>query len=67
MWYVTGKDDLQGLVAYFDRFPLRAKKARDYAVWKEAVEIYVAGTASSAGLAELRDRVMAVRQYAEAA
>ena len=49
MWYVTSKRDLARLVAYFDQFPLRAKKARDYVLWREAVAIYLKGTASSPG------------------
>src|SRR4051794_37301444 len=34
-WIVNAKVDLMRLVAYFDRFPLRAKKADEYAVWRE--------------------------------
>lgn len=40
-WVVQSKHDLLTLVSYFERFPLRAKKAADYAVWREAVAIYV--------------------------
>jgi hypothetical protein len=40
-WHVLGKRQLADLVSYFDRFPLRAKKARDYAIWREAVVIYL--------------------------
>src|SRR4029077_9521550 len=43
-WHVVGKRDVVGLVNYFDRFPLRAKKARDYALWREAVSIYTSST-----------------------
>ena len=34
---VGNKQDVRDLVMFFDRFPLRAKKARDYAIWREAV------------------------------
>lgn len=40
-WTVAGKRDLSRLVDYFDRFPLRSKKARDYAIWREAALLYV--------------------------
>jgi hypothetical protein len=36
-WVVINKPDCIGLVALLDRYPLRAKKARDYAIWREAV------------------------------
>lgn len=39
-WHAASKRDLAHLVSYFDRFPLRAKKARDYAIWRRAVVIY---------------------------
>jgi hypothetical protein len=34
---VAAKADCLRLVGVFDRYPLRAKKARDYAIWREAV------------------------------
>src|ERR1044072_9971066 len=40
-WHVVNKKSLPGIVNYFDRFPLRAKKARDYAIWRQAVPIYL--------------------------
>jgi LAGLIDADG endonuclease len=39
-WRVASKGDMQRLAAYFDAYPLRAKKARDYVIWRRAVEIY---------------------------
>ncbi len=36
-WRVDRSDDLIRLVAYFDTFPLRAKKAQDYRTWRKAV------------------------------
>lgn len=36
-WKVKSKPEAVVLVEVFDRFPLRAKKARDYALWREAV------------------------------
>lgn len=36
-WHVGGIADSQRLVELLDRFPLRAKKARDYVIWREAV------------------------------
>lgn len=37
VWRVERKSDCLALVALFDRYPLRAKKARDYAIWREFV------------------------------
>lgn len=36
-WLVSRRSQLLKLIDLLDRFPLRAKKARDYAVWREAV------------------------------
>jgi hypothetical protein len=65
-WTVARKRDLAGLVEYFDRFPLRAKKARDYAVWRRAVIVYCAHGSTSPELWPLREALMAGRKYARA-
>jgi hypothetical protein len=36
-WLVRAKADCQAAVLLFERYPLRAKKARDFAIWREAV------------------------------
>lgn len=36
-WVVTDQRGCALLVQLLDRFPLRAKKAKDYAIWREAV------------------------------
>ncbi len=38
-WMVQSRADTETLVEVFDRFPLRAKKARDYALWRLAVHV----------------------------
>lgn len=48
-WHVCNKHDCKRAVAIFDLYPLRAKKARDYAVWREAVLIWCAMRPRSAG------------------
>lgn len=35
-WSVSKISDCQKLIALFDQFPLKTKKKRDYAVWREA-------------------------------
>lgn len=35
--YISAKAEMALLVELFDRYPLRSKKARDYAIWKRAV------------------------------
>jgi hypothetical protein len=37
-WSVSSKREDRALVDVFERYPLRAKKARDFAVWAEAVK-----------------------------
>lgn len=36
-WQVQSRGDCLRMVEILDRYPLRAKKSRDYAVWREAV------------------------------
>lgn len=36
-WRVGAKSELLQIVALLDRFPLRAKKKKDYEIWKRAV------------------------------
>src|SRR4051812_8024445 len=36
-WIIDTKPDCLELVNILDKFPLRAKKARDYQIWREAV------------------------------
>lgn len=36
-WYATKLADCMALVDVFDRHPLRAKKKRDYEIWRAAV------------------------------
>jgi hypothetical protein len=39
-WAARTKSDCAALVEIFDRYPLRSKKARDYMIWREAVEVW---------------------------
>jgi hypothetical protein len=60
-WSVQTRADLPRLVEYFDAHPLRAKKGRDYAVWREAVVAYCEGGGRAA--LPYREPLSAVRQY----
>lgn len=62
-WATGGKVVLAGLVAYFDRFPLRAKKRHEYVIWREAVMLYVEEGGKAAGLEELKMRLESARVY----
>jgi len=42
-WMLAGRDDLAGLVAYLERFPLRSRKAAQYEAWLEMWADYLAG------------------------
>jgi hypothetical protein len=39
-WDIINKRDGRALVDLLDRFPLRSKKARDYAIWREAMLLW---------------------------
>lgn len=62
-WTVSRQRELVWLTEFFDAFPLRSKKARDYAIWREAVIEWANGM-PPAGLAEYRDRLREVRVFA---
>lgn len=57
---------IQALVRYFDRFPLRAKKERDFEVWRRAVEVARAAPSPERdrALACLRQELREARRYA---
>lgn len=73
-WRVVAKADIRALIEILDRHPLRSKKARDYAIWREAVMYWIAtpSTGFARGLGEsrdwgpvaaLREQLMALRRY----
>jgi hypothetical protein len=66
LWRVLDKEGLERLVAYFDRFPLRAKKARDYKIWREAVSLYVEIGTRAPALPRLAEELRRVRDFKEA-
>ncbi|MDR5729466.1 MAG: LAGLIDADG family homing endonuclease [Terriglobia bacterium] len=39
-WYVVSKSDAAAPVRFLERFPLRAKKSRDFAIWRAAVDTH---------------------------
>jgi LAGLIDADG endonuclease len=40
-WVVSRRMELLKLVRLFDRYPLRAKKANDFAIWRQAVLLWM--------------------------
>lgn len=40
VWKVFSRADCMRMVQVFDQFPLRAKKARDFTVWREGVAVW---------------------------
>lgn len=68
-WQVQSKSECLALVSLLDRFVLRAKKRRDYAIWREAVLLWAAvkpGTDNSAiwdQMAECKSRLVTERVY----
>jgi hypothetical protein len=74
-WRVYRKEHCQALVSILDTFPLRTKKARDYAIWREAVETMAAMVGPPrrghawdwTAIGDLRERLIAARAYPVAA
>lgn len=68
-WIVLTKLDCQALVALLDVYPLRSKKARDFVVWREAVEIWCSRQRGDSWdfIANLHSRIRLVRAYPDAA
>lgn len=74
-WVIHRKEECLALIEIFDRYPLRAKKARDYAIWREAVLEWERWTNKRAGtrqrsayvnwsrMAQLRQQLKDVRAY----
>ena len=62
IWTVAAKGDMLGMVNYFTQYPLRGKKRHDYAIWAEAVSIYVDHGARHEALPLLRNRLLNLRQ-----
>ena len=64
-WSVVAQGELLALIAYFDQFPLRSKKARDYGFWREATIIVAtkpSGSRSSR-IPKLKHQMEAGRRY----
>lgn len=67
-WVVSRQNDCAKLVQLFEAFPLRAKKARDFAIWASAVREWIAhepGT-SWEDLASHAEMLSAVKLYGSA-
>lgn len=69
-WRVTSKAGCLGLVEILDRAPLRAKKRRDYEIWREAVllwqgMVYGRGNNDWSRFFELREQLTETRRYQE--
>lgn len=68
-WVVATKVDCVALVALLDDHPLRAKKRRDYAIWREAVRLWASRVRYPhgwRGLLPFRRDLQSVRTYKEA-
>ncbi len=62
-WHICRQADLVYLIRILDRFPLRAKKSRDYAIWREAVLEYVGGNWSVERMAGYQRALSAGRKF----
>lgn len=66
-WGVESVEGCRRLVSIFDAHPLRAKKARDYAIWREAVLVWQAREPGwKERVLALKAKLMDVRVYPDA-
>lgn len=71
MWVIESRADCQALADILDRYPLRAKKARDYVIWREALMEWSNGETGHrwsgqrdwSKIAALRERLDEVRAF----
>lgn len=71
VWVVDTRGGCAALVTLLDAFPLRTRKARDYAVWREAVEEWTNGERGNrwdgprdwTRMGELQGALVAAREY----
>lgn len=74
-WMVQSRVDTERLAEFFDAYRLRSKKARDYVIWREAIDLRRNmkrgnrwhGPMDWTPMLEIKARLEAVRQYPEAA
>lgn len=67
-WIVQTQPECAALVEILDRYPLRAKKALDYMLWKEAVAIWCANrnkhsTERYPAMDSIKAQMQAQREY----
>jgi hypothetical protein len=65
MWVVYSKPQCRRLVEILDRYRLRARKASDYAIWRQAIHVWhgAPGPIRNARLHALMERLRAGRAY----
>ena len=62
-WRVHDKAGVRRLVEVFDRYPLRAKKARDFAIWRRAVGLWLSSRRDWVAMRRLLLELRATRRY----
>lgn len=67
VWMVQSKAEAARLCLLIDRYPLRSRKAADYALWREAVSLIATRRRGSGWdrIADLHQRLTEGRVYAE--
>lgn len=63
-WHVNSRSEIAELIRYFDRFPLRSKKAHDYEVWRKAFQVLEEKGPRAAEFATLKAELRDGRRYA---
>lgn len=66
VWTVASRADVEELVEILDEYPLRAKKAAEYAIWRRAAELWSAvpeERRDSGQMIELQRELRATREY----
>lgn len=65
-WEMVAREECVRLATLFDRFPLQSKKARDFAIWREALKVSCdhAGTSRPDLMAPFWEQLRGTRPYA---
>ena len=63
LWHVGALADTQALVNILDEHPLRTNKRHDYALWREAVQVFARKPTNKARMATLYERLQLVKKF----
>ena len=63
VWAIQRQSECREFAAFLDRFPLRAKKKKDFAIWKEALDELQQNSRDRPKLRYLNEKLKFIRRY----